>query len=387
MNATRYTTLFAFATMLKIQIKVLNMLYLFCSKLGFRALAVTLYFSFVLNPAIAMSEYEYLQLLVDSKQAIGARFAGSKQEQETADFIERHWLQMGYTVKSQQFAFKTQNANLRSENLMIDIPGQQDKWVVIAAHYDSTGEGSLGATDNGAGIAVLLALANRLRDHKSFPYSIRLLALGAEEVGLQGAKHYVSKLTQTEIDSIIAMVNLDTIAGGDNLYVHSAHTKPYKCDDGQEDYTSSPAVRDALQTLSQTLFEDQAHKLHPAYPGYPKGVTGGWSDHAPFACAGVPIAYIETTNFSINGKDGYDGYSQSTHPKLWDCFDEKTNTACDRDAEKKWGNIWHTDNDRLSLLNELFPGRVSKQMRMNTELLERLVLDADKWLNFKKGSE
>lgn len=354
--------------------------YSICYKLLPKAFAITLLILLTSNPVVAMSEYEYLQLLVDGNQAVGARPAGTEKEQQAADFIERHWLQMGYAVTNQGFVFSTKEGEYRSENLMIDIKGQQDKWIVIAAHYDSTGEGSLGATDNGAGIAVLLALANRLREHSQLPYSVRLIALGAEEVGLHGAKHYVNTLKKHQIESIIAMVNLDTIAGGDNLYVHSAHTEPYQCENGAANYTSDTSVRDALYSLSTTLFAEDAHKLHPAYPGYPEGVTGEWSDHAPFACAGVPIAYIETTNFSINGQDGFDGYSQATHAKLWDCFDEKNLTACDRNSEKKWGNIWHTDNDRLAVLNELFPGRISKQLRISTELLERFVLQSERLL-------
>ena len=81
--------------------------------------------------------------------------------------------------------------------------------------------------------------------------------------------------------------------------------------------------------------------------------TGSWSDHAGFACAGIPIANVESTNYKINGEYGYDGYSQSTHPDTWDCFDKETHTACDRDNETKWGKIWHTEFDRLDKLDEM----------------------------------
>jgi hypothetical protein len=69
----------------------------------------------------------------------------------------------------------------------------------------------------------------------------------------------------------------------------------------------------------------------------------------------VPIAYVEATNFTINGEDGYDGYSQSTNPALWDCYDDATKSACDRDSETQWGKIWHTEHDRLDKMAELFP--------------------------------
>ena len=75
-----------------------------------------------------------------------------------------------------------------------------------------------------------------------------------------------------------------------------------------------------------------------------------------------PIAYVEATNFTINGEDGYDGYSQSTNPALWDCYDDATKSACDRDSETQWGKIWHTEHDRLDKMAELFPGRIEQQL-------------------------
>ena len=46
---------------------------------------------------------------------------------------------------------------------------------------------------------------------------------------------------------------------------------------------------------------------------------------------------------------------QSTNPALWDCYDDATKSACDRDSETQWGKIWHTEHDRLDRMAELFP--------------------------------
>ena len=164
------------------------------------------------------------------------------------------------------------------------------------------------------------------------------------------------------------MVNYDTIAGGDIVYVHSAHSDvaEYNCAEPSR-YSFDPKVRDRLLAISKQSATPFA--IHPSYGGYPEGETGSWSDHAPFACLGVPIAYVEATNFTINGEDGYDGYSQSTNPALWDCYDEASKSACDRDSETQWGKIWHTEHDRLDKMAELFPGRVQQQLGANTDLM------------------
>ena len=93
----------------------------------------------------------------------------------------------------------------------------------------------------------------------------------------------------------------------------------------------------------------------------------------PLCLPGVPIAYVEATNFTINGEDGYDGYSQSTNPALWDCYDDATKSACDRDSETQWGKIWHTEHDRLDKMAELFPGRIEQQLGANTDLMIRFL--------------
>ncbi|KNC80824.1 hypothetical protein, variant [Sphaeroforma arctica JP610] len=264
---------------------------------------------------------------------------------------------------------------MTSTNLVIDITGIQQETVLLVAHYDSTGEtvGSEGATDNGAGTSALLALAKALWDlhPDNVPYSVRILWTGAEENGLHGAMAYVTRaLENGELKHVRAVINLDTVGGGDFLYVHSAHSAyteySHECEAlglSQTNYTYSPVVRDQLLSASaQTDSVANVFIIHPDFPGYPRGETGSWSDHAPFACAGLPIGYVETTNFNIDGHNHYDGYSQTTNPLMWDCFNASLVSACDRDTEMKWGKIWHTQFDRLDMLDTAFPGRVREQL-------------------------
>lgn len=310
-----------------------------------------------------------------SVDGIGAREAGTKEEMATAAYITRHFTRLGLKTTEQAFVFGEQAKH--SKNIIAETNPELSTTIILGAHFDSTAQqqGSLGATDNGAGIAAMLAIANKISQLKTLSYNVRFIAFGAEEVGLKGSKHYVQELINSHNHkNIIGMINFDTIAGGDLVYVHSAHTTPYKCQSTGQEFNSDTSLRDALLKASKEKLGDKnKYVIHPAYEGYPEGVTGSWSDHAPFACAGVPIAYVESTNFTINGKNGYDGYSQSTHPELWDCFDAKSSTACDRKTEKKWGNIWHSQYDKLTTLNRLFPHRVSQQLAHNVSVLVALL--------------
>lgn len=338
---------------------------------------VLIMFSFSLSANTQTSLVNSLhQEIVNAETGIGAREAGSKKEQETAQYISEYFTKIGLSVTEQNFTFGW--TIFSSKNIIADTNPKLAKTIILGAHYDSTAQktGSLGATDNGAGIAAMLAIATEMSRKKNLPYNIRFIAFGAEEVGLQGSKYYVGEIEkqEAELKQIIGMINFDTIAGGDFVYVHSAHTTPYKCQSEKIEFNSDASLRDALLSASsKALGIEQQYVIHPEYAGYPEGVTGSWSDHAPFACAGIPIAYVESTNFTINGKEGYDGYSQSIHPELWDCYDEENKTACNRETEKKWGNIWHSQYDQLEKLNTIFPQRVQTQMENNVKVLVNLL--------------
>jgi len=332
---------------------------------------------------------QYLRDVVSPKDGIGAREAGTEQEQQTADYVIAQFKSMGFDAHIQKIkrpVLQEKNKYLYSSNIIVEKKGRSDKVLVLAAHFDSTGskQGSQGAMDNGSGLAVMLAVAGAMSQEAELPYTLRFIAFGAEEIGLVGSRAYMKQLQQTpdKLKKIIGMVNLDTVAGGDFLYLHSAHTEPYECGGNNDDYTSDTVLRDALVKVSRKVLSEHAHRVHPEFPVFPEGVTGPWSDHEPFACNGIPVAYIETTNFTINGQDGYDGYSQSAAPGLWDCFDAKNKTACDREQEKQWGMIWHTGNDQLKHLELVFPGRVERQLSANVAVLNEFFIKADKYLGF-----
>ena len=107
-----------------------------------------------------------------------------------------------------------------SRNLVAELPGEpgSDRVMIVGAHYDTT-PNTQGANDNGSGVAALISIARELAEDPPAPFRIRLLLFGAEEVGLFGSQHYVDTLDQDEIDSIVAMINLDVPGSGHSLEV------------------------------------------------------------------------------------------------------------------------------------------------------------------------
>lgn len=332
-----------------------------------------------LDPLTHVSEL-YLQQLVTS-DGIGIRQAGTEAEVLAADFIQKTLEEQGYVVQRQNFSYIDRSTKKPevSQNIITQKAGTSGKNIILGAHYDSTSAklGSLGAVDNGASIAVMLATTKLLAGLAPQKYGVTIIAFGAEEVGLVGANEFVKQATVAQIENYLGMINLDGIVGSDNLYIHSAHSVPYSCNGNTDKYIFDSRLRDELFRIATIVTPKTTFEIHPGYDKYPAGETGGWSDHAPFACAGLPIGNFESTNFAINGESGRDGYSQSTHPSLWTCFDNKTMDACDRNNEKKWGKIWHTKNDRLDVLEAIFPGRIRQQTSDNLKVFRAFFTHLD----------
>ena len=95
-----------------------------------------------------------------------------------------------------------------SHNVVLEIPGEVDEWIVLTAHYDSTSL-STGAYDNMSGSIGILAMAEHFMTapHKR---GIRMILCGSEERGLLGSKAWVRDYPQLA-EKCVLNVNLDMI--------------------------------------------------------------------------------------------------------------------------------------------------------------------------------
>ncbi|MBQ2766785.1 MAG: DUF4910 domain-containing protein [Clostridia bacterium] len=95
-----------------------------------------------------------------------------------------------------------------SQNVVLDLPGEDEQVIVLTAHYDSTSL-SQGAYDNMSGAVGLLSMAMHFAAH---PHrcSLRFIWCGSEERGLLGAKAYCAG-HEEGLEKISLCVNLDMI--------------------------------------------------------------------------------------------------------------------------------------------------------------------------------
>jgi hypothetical protein len=271
----------------------------------------------VAGPTAGTDAYEYMAELSDE---IGPRLAGRSRERLAGDRILEWFTELGYLPDTQEFAFRDGDKSLVSRNIVAVKPGAATEQIVIGAHYDSVSAGR-GAFDNASGVALMMQLADALRDATT-PYTLVFVAFGAEEVGLRGSAHYVEEMSEQAKAETVLMINLDSVATGDQIYCYSGADQPWP-----QLALRSMARQMGTQILTSPGLNDD----------YPYGSTGDWSDHVAFRKAGIPYLYLEATNWLLGEKDG------------------DLNTAKDH-------KIWHTGKDTLSYIEQRYPGRLQTQL-------------------------
>ncbi|MFZ7942813.1 M20/M25/M40 family metallo-hydrolase [Neobacillus sp. 19] len=160
--------------------------------------------------------------------------------------------------------------NAKSQNIIATRKpnqGANHDIVHVSAHIDSV-PFAPGANDNASGTAVALELANVL---KSYPIDkeLRFVFVGAEEIGLVGSAHYVSKLSQDEVSRSLANFNMDMVGTGwDNATAIYLNTVDGKANIVSE---TAKATANRIGTPSELVLYQR-----------------GSSDHVSFHDAGIP---------------------------------------------------------------------------------------------------
>lgn len=96
----------------------------------------------------------------------------------------------------------------RSQNVVLEMKGEREEYIVFTAHYDSTSL-STGAYDNMSGCLGLLHMIEYFSKNPH-SYSLRFVFCGSEERGLLGSKAYCETHGE-ELDKCVLCINLDMI--------------------------------------------------------------------------------------------------------------------------------------------------------------------------------
>ena len=408
--------------------------------------------------------YENLEEFVNANPE---RFVGSAQEAQAAVWVQNKLESFGWEYKTfngtseipslpetinrdDRAFFKSEgmiiqnfeydhSGTYHSTNILLSIPTKNatidTKNIVLTCHYDSIQSGvyfntesSQGLTDNATGVVALLTLAQFYAQHENTgKYNIQLLFCGAEEWGTHGSRTFsqyffgnydpnirtingnerpITLYGTTNVDSFEYCINLDTLAGGDNVYVASPWTEMKRASDGyilrnnltyknydntslsvNRNQSANKIVSDGILNISQKTSLDKQYVISTPKSLFDMNVSAlsqnisnpsqstrlmkgqertDSSDHFAFYIMGIKTASLGSWNEKINtpGGGGFSSGSQTIHPEVWEHelkiipqsesglnFDIY---ECSQSTDSMQGRIWHTGFDRFDGLEFLW---------------------------------
>ncbi len=226
------------------------------------------------------------------------RMSGKKGNTDAAQYIFNEFQSLGLETQYQSFRIPRMNPGPKNEkgdnftnNIIGVLRGKTDSIIVIGAHMDHIGYGPLmsrtpmrrevhnGADDNASGSAVILELAEAFSQMGQPNHTLVFVCFSAEEMGLIGAKHYVSQAKKSGSEFSLArtvlMVNFDMVG---------------YCKNGRSPVNAYGVSR--LPFLHKIALALQSK---PEYTFDLNTSSGsGGSDHAIFGNAGVPYVFFHT---------------------------------------------------------------------------------------------
>lgn len=317
-------------------------------------------------------------IMVDFVTENPARVSGSLGAEKSAEFIKNYFdnlvvgahnpeiatvsnvaLQKAYETEIQEFTYEVYTKGMgfmtyptiekiKDRNVVATKKSKNKdaRTVIIGAHYDNTqgeNQGS-GAYDNGSGVGIMLSLAERFKDVE-LDFNLVFVGFGAHEYYYEGSAQFVHKMSLSEKLNVALYINLDSIAGGDNLYIYADEVKTI-----QEDYFLNFAKKSAIDLrpapVNKGTYLHEYSKLGYAHVGLD-------SDNLPFFNEG-----ILTVSFSAHN---------------WTMLSTK---VLDESADTKKPNIIGTKDDNIDTLLRLYGDKVKTRMANVENLIYRAITDS-----------
>ncbi len=289
------------------------------------------------------------------------RMAGSPGELLAAEYLNQYFAKLGYQSDLRGFdtryIYSSKDGkqswhNVHATSVIAARTGEVPQQIIVMAHFDTYlpqsdadsdhnlgGLTLQGVDDNASGVGVMLEVAEQLSKVKTH-YSLRFVALSAEETGAQGAEDYVERMSPEEKKNTLLVVNLDSLIVGDKLYFKSGKN------------TSAAVTK---------LTRDRAVKLAHRYGIAAESYAGKdcCSGMQALDDAHIPLLMVSATNYALGKKEGAQQRAVSAH------FPQGTS--------RHQGQL-----DNLQYLDRVLPGRIDKRAKESVKILLPLLKELAK---------
>jgi Zn-dependent M28 family amino/carboxypeptidase len=120
------------------------------------------------------------------------------------------------------------SAPATAKNVVGTLVGDKPEQLLLGAHFDTWGSGS---SDNGSGVAELLAVAERRKKRGKPRYTLVFVGFDGEEIGLYGGYDYLRKHAVVDKDPILGVINFESPSANDPEIAGLVHSNQPKIDE------------------------------------------------------------------------------------------------------------------------------------------------------------
>ncbi|MFN3420437.1 MAG: M28 family peptidase [Armatimonadota bacterium] len=245
------------------------------------------------SPAVSAFNSERAFNFLVKQVEFGPRVPGTEESRKTQDFIAQKLQEAGAQVLRQKFSVTYRSKTYQMANIIGIVKGKSERKVLLCAHYDTRPDADQdpnpanrnkpipGANDGASGVAVLLEIAQVLKNYQP-PRTVVLVFFDGEDLGdiedggmFFGSKHFARNLT-------VEGVNLKAEKG---VLLDMVGDRDFKSND--ERYSRLYA----LQVVSELI--QAAQRLGYARYFFQPPTLTILDDHVPLnEIAGIPTANI-----------------------------------------------------------------------------------------------
>ncbi|MDD3334106.1 MAG: M28 family peptidase [Eubacteriales bacterium] len=248
---------------------------------------------------------------------IGTRQSFTEGESRARDYLILQFEAMGYQLRDGTLQAQWMSAPLGAirrlgwtggmTNLIAvkKATGASPALLIVSAHYDSVST-TVGAKDNGSGVAALLTLAKAFAQREAFPDTeIRFVAFASEEKGELGSGFFSMELTPDQRERLIGVLNIDLITldeGTENMALCCNTLGGGTAEGYREGTEEEPAHNRISMAFEKAFWEVGGYHAADRNVSFyiPRHV--GDSDHVRFHQIGVDAA-----NICFQGNDAIGG--------------------------------------------------------------------------------
>ena len=242
-----------------------------------------------------------LHAVADFVTACTPRDAGTPGAEKAALWLRDRLATNGLEAAVDRFEDATPRGPRTFFNVLADIPGSGDEWILLLSHFDTMsgiGDGFQGANDGGSSTGLLLELASVLRASGPRPFNVLCAFLDGEECmlgysdrdGFHGSKRLAAAMKR-QGRAIRAVILMDMVGDRDLKL-----TMPANC---------TPALRVLALDAAEAVGARDKIGLFDGYV---------YDDHQAFYDLGYPA--VNLIDFSYGSRAGENDYWHTTQDTL-----------------------------------------------------------------------